>query len=167
LTAFKNQIFFYGIIVALIFEGGSLFFLRFNVSFAYGLTLGTAVAVVNFNILVFTSQRLLLSGRAWAGFSSYIVRLAVYGFAFYMALRISYTAAIGAALGFLTLKVAIYYLHGFKGLSFAPSEKREYVVLKEKKRRRKGIMKDIFGSPYDDDGEDEGGNGNDDGPGRD
>jgi hypothetical protein len=84
-----------------------------------------------------------------------------------MALRISYTAAIGAALGFLTLKVAIYYLHGFKGLSFASSGKREYAVLKEKKRRRKGIMKDIFGSPYDDDGEDEDGNGNDDEPGKD
>jgi hypothetical protein len=155
LTVFKNRIFFHGILVALIFEAGSLLFLGFDVGFAYGLALGTAVSVVNFSLLVLTSQRLLDNGRAWMGFGSYLVRLVVYGFAFYMALRVGYTAAIGAALGFLTLKLAIYYVHGLRAPRRDPSEKREYKILPPKKRRRKGLIKDILGSSYDDEDEDD------------
>jgi hypothetical protein len=119
LAAFKNRIFLYGLSIALIFEGGSLLFLGLDAGFAYGLALGTSVSVVNFNILAYASRRLLNDGRAWMGFVGYLVRLAVYGFAFYMALRVSHAAAIGAALGFLTLKLAIYYIHGFKALRSA------------------------------------------------
>jgi hypothetical protein len=155
LTAFKNQIFFHGIAVALIFEGGSLLFLGFDVGFAYGLALGTAVSVVNFNILAYASQRVLSGGRAWLGFVGYLVRLAVYGFVFYMALRVSNTAAIGAALGFVTLRLAILYVHGLKGFRSALFAKRGDVKpLDPEKRRKKGLMKDIFGSPYDDEDED-------------
>jgi hypothetical protein len=150
LAAFKNRIFFHGILIALIVEAASLLFLGFDVGFAYGLALGTAVSVVNFNILAYTSRRLLEDGRAWLGFAGYLIRLAVYGFAFYMALRVHYTAALGAALGFLTLKIAIYYVHGFKGLRLKSSGKRDFAPLPWKKPRRKGLMKDIFGSPYDD-----------------
>jgi small basic protein len=156
LSAFKNRIFFHGILAALIVEAGSLPFLGFDPGFAYGLALGTAVSIVNFNILVYLSRRLLNSGRAWIGFSNYLVRLAVYGFAFYTALRVSLIAALGAALGFLTLKLAIYYVHGFKAPRRDPSEKRAYKVLPPEKRRRNKFMKEIFGSPYDDaDGDDE------------
>jgi hypothetical protein len=152
LAAFKNQIFFHGLVAALIFEAGSLLFLGFDAGFAYGLALGTAVSVVNFNILAHTSRRLLNGGRAWMGFAGYLVRLAVYGFAFYMALRVSHAAAIGAALGFLTLKLAIYYIHGFKSPRLAKKSpaNRKLSPLPYQKPRRQGLMKDIFGSPYDD-----------------
>ncbi|MDR2296473.1 MAG: ATP synthase subunit I [Clostridiales Family XIII bacterium] len=160
-TAFKNRIFFYGILIALILEAGSLLFLGLDASFAYGLALGTAVSIVNFNILVYTSQRLLDSGRAWMGFAGYLVRLAVYGFAFFMALRVNHTAALGAALGFLTLKLAIYCVHAcaalLRGRRKDPREKRAYKVLPPAKRRGSKLMKEIFGSPYDEDeDEDEG-----------
>ncbi|MDR1246755.1 MAG: hypothetical protein LBK57_06970 [Clostridiales Family XIII bacterium] len=156
LTAFKNQIFFHGVIVALIFEAGSLLFLGFDTGFAYGLALGTAVSAVNFSILVFVSKRLLNGGRTWMGFAGYLVRLIVYGFAFFMALRVSNASAVGAALGFITLKIAVYYIHGFKGLRSALSKKRTGAEpLKWKKRRKKGIMKDIFGSPYDEEDEED------------
>ena len=106
-AAFKNRIFLYGILIALIIETGSLLFLGLNFDFAYGLALGTAVSVVNFNILAYTSRKLLHNGHVWMGFVGYIVRLVVYGFAFYTALRVSLVAALGSALGFLTLKLAI------------------------------------------------------------
>jgi hypothetical protein len=155
LAAFKNRIVFHGLLVALIFEAGSLLFVGPDVGFAYGLALGAAVSVVNFNILAFASQRLLLGGRAWLGFASYLVRLAVYGFAFYMALRVGHVAAIGAALGFLTLKIAIYWVHGFKASRTASSAKRDLKPLPWEKPRKKGLMKDIFGSPEDDADEDD------------
>jgi hypothetical protein len=157
LTAFKNRIFLYGICIALIFEAGSLLFLGFDLGFAYGLALGTAVSVVNFNILAYTSRKLLNNGRAWMGFVAYVVRLAVYGFAFYMALRVHHSAAIGAALGFLTLKLAIYCIHGFKAPRKTYAEGTLSVLPPQKKLRGKGIMKDIFGSPYDDEDDTDGG----------
>lgn len=115
LTAFKNQIVIYGIIVALIVEVGSLFFLGFDQGFAYGLALGTAISVVNFNIMAFTMKRMLaISGGKLFAFSSYMIRMCIYGFAFYMAMRISFVSGIGSVIGFMTLKVAIYYLHAIK-----------------------------------------------------
>ncbi|MDR0425462.1 MAG: ATP synthase subunit I [Clostridiales Family XIII bacterium] len=114
ITAFKNRIFIYGILTAVIFEAGSLFFLGFSRDFAYGLALGTAIAIVNFNILAFTLQRVIANGKKWLMLASYLLRLCIYGFAFYMAATISLVSAAGTALGFVTLKIAIYYLHGFK-----------------------------------------------------
>jgi small basic protein len=156
LTAFKNRIFFYGILIALIFEAGSLLFLGFDVDFAYGLAMGTAVSVVNFNILAYTARKLLNNGHAWMSFAGYIVRLTVYGFAFYMSLRVSLIAALGAVLGFLTLKLAIYYVHGVRAPRTTYSAKRALSPLPQKKKRRKGLMKEIFGSAYEDeDGDDD------------
>jgi hypothetical protein len=155
LTAFKNRIFAHGILVSLIFEAGSLLFLGIDAGFAYGLALGTFISVVNFNILAFTSQKILRDGRAWTSFVSYIIRLAVYGFAFYMASRVSGVAALGAALGFISLKIAIYFIHIFKAPRAAAPVKREPRPAPPERRRRKGIMKDVFSSPYDDEDEEE------------
>ncbi|MDR2132191.1 MAG: ATP synthase subunit I [Clostridiales Family XIII bacterium] len=151
LAAFKNRIFLHGLSIALIFEGGSLLFLGLDAGFAYGLALGTAVSIVNFNILARVSRRLLDGGRPWMSFVGYIARLAVYGFAFYMALRVSHIAAIGAALGFLTLKLAIYYVHGFRAPRAQASAKRKFAPPPQRKPRKKGLMKEIFGSSYDED----------------
>jgi hypothetical protein len=114
LTAFKNQIFLYGIVTAMIFEAGSLLFLGFDRGFAYGLALGTAISIVNFNLLAFSLRRALAKGGRVQVFVVYMFRLCLYGLAFYMSARISLASAAGAALGFITLKIAIYYLHGFR-----------------------------------------------------
>jgi hypothetical protein len=145
LTAFKNRIFFHGVLIALIFEAGSLLFLGPDAAFAYGLALGTAVSVVNFNILAYMSQKLLNSGRAWLGFVCYLVRIAVYGFAFFAALRVSLVAALGSALGFLTLKLAIYYVHGVRAPRKTYAKGTLLTLPPEKKPRRKGIIRDILG----------------------
>ncbi|MDR1136224.1 MAG: ATP synthase subunit I [Clostridiales Family XIII bacterium] len=149
LSAFKNRIFIYGILVAVIFETGSLFFLGFSKEFAYGLTLGTAITIVNFNILVFTSQRVLVSGKRWLAMVGYMVRLGIYGFAFYMTATISLVSGAGAALGFITLKIAIYYIHGFRA-KFSKNRKPPTEPEPEKKSRL-----DFLRWPKDDDtGED-------------
>jgi hypothetical protein len=75
LTAFKNQVFLHELVAALIFEAGSLLFLDFDAGFAYGLALGTAASVVNFNILAYASRRLLNDGRTWTGFAGCLVKL--------------------------------------------------------------------------------------------
>lgn len=112
---FKRKIFLYAMIVAGICQVISFFILGLDVLFTYGLFLGTAVAIVNFSILEGT-LRIAMSGSSAAGIIivGYLIRLAFYGFSFYTCVTTSYPCGAGAAIGYLTVKVAIYYLHGFK-----------------------------------------------------
>lgn len=115
LKAFKNQIFKYGIIAAVICEVASLPFLGFNVKFTYGLVLGTCTAIVNYSILSFTATRIVNRGNgAWLAVLSYIIRLLIYGGIFYISYKVSVASGIASLLGFMTLKAGIYYVYGFK-----------------------------------------------------
>lgn len=114
LTSFKNEIFKYGILILAIFELASLPFLGWDAQYFYGLSLGTAVAIVNFNIMAFTLKQTLEKRKSAIAFVGYLVRLAIYGGTFYMSMGVSLISALGTGLGFLTLKFALFYLHGFK-----------------------------------------------------
>lgn len=41
----------------------------------------------------------------------YMVRMLIYGYAFYICVKISLTAGIACLIGFFTLKVPMYYFH--------------------------------------------------------
>ncbi|MDR3242836.1 MAG: ATP synthase subunit I [Clostridiales Family XIII bacterium] len=113
IAAFKGRIFKYGVIAGVIFEAVSLPFLGLSKDFAYGLALGTAVSIVNFNIMELILRRILAGWNPMLNFPAYLFRMLIYGIAFYMAMRMSRVAGLGAVLGFVTLKTAIYFLHGF------------------------------------------------------
>ena len=142
LTSFKNKIFLYGIFVAVIVELVSLPFLGLNMQFSYGLALGTAIAILNFNIMAFTLKR-ALSGRGISiSMLGYIIRLLIYGGTFYISMRVSQLSGLGTVLGFLTLKGAIYYLHGFKakfseGRKVSPNLKAEFERMDKEKEEHK------------------------------
>lgn len=113
-TSFKNKIFLYAVAVMMIFEILSLPFLGIDIKYGYGLLLGTAVSIANFNILGFSLKRVLNGGNKVILFFSYLLRLAIYGVAMLTAFSVSNVAALGSVLGFITVKISIYYLHGFK-----------------------------------------------------
>lgn len=92
----------------------SLVFLRIDVHFLYGLILGTFVSFVNLNILVSTSKLVLRKKKPALASLSLIFRLCIYGGVFYVALDVSVVSGIGCIIGFLTQKIAIYYIYGFK-----------------------------------------------------
>lgn len=142
LTAFKNEIFKYGIIVAAIVELASLPFLGPDVQFLYGLILGTAISIVNFNLMEITFKRALVSKSSVIAFVGYLIRLVLYGGAFYMAMKVSNISGLASLLGFMTLKAAIYYLHGFKakfstGRKVRPEVQAEYERMDAAKAARK------------------------------
>jgi len=114
LTAFKNKIFLYGIIVMVVFEIASLPLIGLDLKYAYGLLLGTFIAIANFNILAFTLKKVLRDGNKSFIFLGYFLRLALYGVAVVTAFKAGNNAGFGSLLGFITVKVSIYYLHGFK-----------------------------------------------------
>lgn len=142
LVAFKNQIFIYGIIITAIFEVVSLPFLGLDLQFFYGLILGTTIAIVNFNILEFTLKKTLEGSGGSITFIGYIIRLALYGIAFYTAMKVSTISGIGVILGFVTLKLAIFYLHGIKtkfsqNRKLRPEVKAEYERMDAEKQEHK------------------------------
>ncbi len=115
LTQFKRQIFKYALLVALIAEVVSLPILGLNLKFTYGLVIGTAISIVNFTLMEAT-LRTAMTGASAASIIivGYMVRLAFYGVSFYTCIKTSYPCGVGVVIGFVTIKIAIYYLHGFK-----------------------------------------------------
>jgi hypothetical protein len=114
LTAFKNEIFKYGIVASAIFELASLPFLGWDGRFFYGLLLGTAITIVNFNLTAITSRLTLELQKVVVTYLGYLIRLCIYGGTFYLSLRAGMISGLGTVLGFFTLKLAILYLYGIK-----------------------------------------------------
>lgn len=136
LTSFKNKIFIYAIIIMAITELISLPFLGLDIKFAYGLLLGTCISIANFNILAFTLDRALKSGNKALVFFSYLIRLAVYSVALLSAFNVGNLTALACAMGFLTVKLAIYYIHGFKA-KFSKDRKVRPEVMEQFEREDK------------------------------
>lgn len=150
LTSFKNQIFKYGIIIAVLCQLISLPFLGLNPQFSYGLALGTAIAIVNFTILEFTLKKVIEDRKGSLAFVGYLIRLAVYGGAFYISMRVSLISGMATLIGFMTLKLAIYYLHGIKAKfsenrKVSPEVQAEYERMDAARdaKERSGIRKTI------------------------
>jgi len=148
LTAFKNKIFLYGIIVMVIFEIASLPLIGLDLKYTYGLLLGTFIAIANFNILAFTLKKVLSDGNKSFIFLGYFLRLSLYGVAVVTAFKVSDHAGFGSLLGFITVKVSIYYLHGFKAKFSTDRKVRPEVQAEfdredlEKEMKRDGIKEE-------------------------
>ena len=105
----------YSICAAVIIELGSLPFIGWDPLFAYGLALGTCIAIVNYRILAISAKLALDLGRGISlAVIGYIVRLAIYGGAFLLSYKTGTAAGIATLLGYMTIKLGIFYLYGFK-----------------------------------------------------
>lgn len=113
-TAFKNEIIKYGIVAFVIFELASLPFLGWDGRFFYGLLLGTSITIVNFNLMAITSRLTLELQKVAVTYLGYLIRLCIYGGAFYLSLKVGILCGLGTVLGFFTLKLAMLYLYGIK-----------------------------------------------------
>ena len=122
---FKTQILLCGVVFASVIGAGSLLVLGPNLEFMYGLALGTCICIVNFNILVLAGKKALAARKPVFGYAGYLLRLCVYGTAFYMALKVGVLSGIGAVLGFFTLTMAIFSIHMLKPALTGRKSKRE------------------------------------------
>ena len=135
LSKFKNRIFIYGILVMLIMEVISLPFLGFNLKFLIGLVLGTAIAIANFNIMTISSLMILQGRNKFLASMSYLIRLLLYGGVFYVSVKMSFAAGIASVCGFMTIKLAIIYIHAIK-----PGFKKDDLSGKDIKRVKQQIL---------------------------
>ena len=114
LIQFKLQIFLHTFVIALIFGVGSIPFLGVDIGYFYGLLLGVCVSIVCFNILLFMSKRVLAAGNKFLATVGYLIRLPIYGFAFYMSMRIGMVAGIACVIGFMAVPLSMLYIFGIK-----------------------------------------------------
>lgn len=129
---FRNQIFKYSIIVAIIMELVSVIFIGLSTKFLLGMVVGTAVTLLNFSILERSSEMLMKKNSTGPMVGGYFIRMPIYGVAFYLCLRAGLYCAVACGLGFVTLPVALLYIYGIKS-RFPGAEKNPLNDWKEPK----------------------------------
>lgn len=111
LRQFKKQIYISAAGLILICEIASIFISGFDFKFAYGLLLGTAISILNFNILSFALENALYKNRKKAEIISaigYAARMSIYAAALFYTLRVGYSSFFGTIFAFISMKAAIY-----------------------------------------------------------
>lgn len=117
-----NPLYGYCILIAVIIELGSLCIIGWVPQFLYGLALGTSVAIINYKLLVLSSKASLKMGRGLSlAIVGYCVRLVIYGVAFYVSYKIGTVSGIATLFGYMTIKLAMFYVYGFKS-GFKPRD---------------------------------------------
>jgi hypothetical protein len=115
LTTFKIQNIKYTLIIAVIFEAGSIPVLGFRAEYLCGLLAGTAVSILSMFMMVVMSERVLASGQKWMASLGYVIRLPIYGAVFLICLKVGgLITAVACLLGFITGTVAVIYIYGIK-----------------------------------------------------
>ena len=111
LKEFKNEIIRYTLVIALVAEIISLPVIGFDLAYGCALVAGTAVTILNFNLLVYAGEQVMDKKKAAPMVGGYFVRLLIYGIGFFIAIKFGLHAAVGCAAGYLTLHVAILFTY--------------------------------------------------------
>ena len=112
ISKFKKEITLCIIALAVVVEVVSLPFLGWNILFAYGLAIGTVVAIVNTNILSRAAQKAVDTDNKKVFISSYILRIVIYGGAFILSIKTAGIAGLGTAIGFFLPQISMYIVAG-------------------------------------------------------
>ena len=105
---FKNRIVKYGIVLMFIIEIVSIPVIGLNYKFALGLLLGTAISVVNLYLLAFQCRQVIMQGNKLISVWGYLLRLFLFGAVAVICIKISLRCGVGAILGILTTKAAMF-----------------------------------------------------------
>ena len=94
--------------------------------YTYGLFLGTFIAIVSFNILVFVSKKVVSKRKPWLAPAGYLLRLPIYGVAFYFSyMGFGLLSGIACILGFMTVQMSIIFIYGIKPAFNKKAKKEE------------------------------------------
>lgn len=110
----KNEIWIASLVIALIAELVSLPIIGWDVGFLCGLALGTLSSIVSFGVLVWAGKRAIEQGKKSMSVVGYFIRLAIYGLAFVIAIKLSLYAALASLIGIMSSKLALIYAYGIK-----------------------------------------------------
>lgn len=110
---YKNEVLKLNIIIILICEAVSIFFIGFDFNFALGLIISTIAAAINLNILYLFVKISVCNNRGIIfNLLGYVIRMMIYGLALYFSIKISNTSAIGTIIGFLAINLSMFFTQG-------------------------------------------------------
>ena len=90
----------------------SLLVLGPNILFPYGLAIGACVAIVNLSVISVTINQAIERGKKGPVIWGFILRVVLYGGAFWLAVTTSGVSGVGAAIGFLLPRITLYIRYG-------------------------------------------------------
>lgn len=110
---YKNEVIKLNIIIVLICEAVSLFFIGFDIKFTLGLVAGTVITAINMNIL-YAFVKIAVNNNWGIIFNllGYVIRMIIYGLALYFSIIISSVSAIGMIIGFLGINLSVFFAQG-------------------------------------------------------
>ena len=126
LTKFNKQIVICTFIVAILCGLGAIPFVGISIPYIFGLALGTCVGIACYIILTLISKKVIEGKHAWLAPAAYFIRMPLYFLGFFLSYRLNgFVAGVGCILGFLTVQVAIIYIHGIKAMFVKAKEAEE------------------------------------------
>lgn len=142
LDRYRKKVCLLALVTAGAIELISLPILGIDIGFTAGLAAGTATAVMNFNLMYLATEYALRNLRAAIIPMSTIGRLCIYGLIFFLSIKSSYAAAIGCGAGFMTDKMALFYLHVVKKVDVkssrqVPEDVKAYYKELDKERKER------------------------------
>lgn len=112
----RSQVLLHTLAAAALMGLVSLLVHGFDAKLLLGLVAGTATTVVNYGILERSVMNLMAKNSRGPVVAGYFLRLPIYGVVFYLCIRAGIPGAIGCALGFVSLHLALMYLYGIRTL---------------------------------------------------
>ena len=113
MSEIKKTITKYTIIIAAIAAVISLFVFGPNILFPYGIALGVCASLVNLSVISSSIDRAVASGRKAPVIIGFLIRIVLYGAAFFLAVRTGGISGLGAAIGFLLPRLCLHIHYGF------------------------------------------------------
>ncbi len=114
LGQFKKEIYTYALICAVLIELVSIPIIGAGTEFAYGIGLGTLIAIANFSLMALAGSLMITTKNTFIGMLGYMIRMVLSAAAVLIALKISVVCAAGTVAGLLTIQLAIFFLYIFK-----------------------------------------------------
>lgn len=114
LTAFRRQIERRCLMAAGAGELISLPVAGFDVFFFIGILAGTAVTILCFRLLIRSAGQMMADHSKKPVVGGYFLRMAIYGVGFWLCLHGGARCAVGCAIGFLTLHIAMMIRYGIE-----------------------------------------------------
>lgn len=109
LIYFKKRIGITAILITVLTEICSLFIMGIDLRFAVGLAVGVIISIVNFEILVSFSRKVLIYRNSSKSTIQFVFRMILFAITFLICAKVSMACGIGWIIGMISHKVGIVY----------------------------------------------------------
>ncbi|MEG0918786.1 MAG: hypothetical protein RSE61_02480 [Anaerovoracaceae bacterium] len=109
LINFKKRIGLTAIFIVLLVEIFSLLFCGVKLRFTVGLMVGVIISIINFEILINFSRKVIIYRNVAKSTVGFIIRMTIFAISFLICAKVSMTCGVGWIIGMVSHKLGIFY----------------------------------------------------------